>query len=85
MKSSSWRNPGQKVSLKNVLQANGEYDLYDEIKQLSQNAEENPPLIFGWENVEQFVEAIHVAQAEPHGEVPDPPFGLPVDVSVKEF
>ncbi|KAG9413309.1 hypothetical protein AC1031_012524 [Aphanomyces cochlioides] len=75
--------------LEDVLRANGEEHLYDKIMQLSVHAEEEPPLIFGWQNVEGFVQAIHAAQeqAVAPGGVPLPPnpLVLPGPVNVQSF
>jgi hypothetical protein len=55
--------------LRNVLKKNGEEKLFRKIKNLANGAEEDPPLIFGWENIEPFLNAANTAQ----GVVPAPP------------
>ncbi|EGZ26188.1 hypothetical protein PHYSODRAFT_327102 [Phytophthora sojae] len=75
--------------LEDVLKANGEEHLYDKIMELAAHVEEEPPVIFGWQNVEVFVRAIHVAQAQavaPGGEpLPANPLDLPGAVNVQNF
>ena len=77
------------ILLEDVLKRNGEEHLYDEIRTLSDGAEDDPPVIFDWENVEVFVQAIQAAQgqaAAPGGlPLPDDPLGLPATVNVKNF
>ena len=77
------------ILLMDVLKRNGEERLYDEIMALSDGAEDDPPLIFDWENVEGFVQAIQAAQAQaaaPGGlPLPESPFAFPVAVTVKNF
>ncbi|KAE9123167.1 hypothetical protein PF010_g6510 [Phytophthora fragariae] len=67
--------------LEDVLKANGEEHLYDKIMQLSAHVEDEPPVIFGWQNVEVFVQAIQAAQAQavaPGGlPLPANPLALP--------
>ncbi|KAE8980047.1 hypothetical protein PR003_g26835 [Phytophthora rubi] len=46
------------VSLKDVLRNNGEEHLYDDILKLAVHVDEDPPLIFGWKFVQEFVGAI---------------------------
>ncbi|KAG1697127.1 hypothetical protein DVH05_017511 [Phytophthora capsici] len=76
-------------SLMDVLRANGEEHLYDKIMELSVHVEENPPIIFGWQHVEEFVQAIEKAHAlagEPDSEpLPPSPFRLHAPVTVKSF
>ncbi len=75
--------------LKDVLERNGELHLFKKIKDLSDLAEDDPPMIFGWQNVEVFVQTIHAAQAQaaaPGGvPLPPDPFALPAAVNVQNF
>ncbi|KAE8883939.1 hypothetical protein PF006_g6508 [Phytophthora fragariae] len=75
--------------LEDVLKANGEEHLYDKIMQLSAHVEDEPPVIFGWQNVEVFVQAIQAAQAQavaPGGlPLPANPLVLPGAVNVQNF
>ena len=76
--------------LEDVLKGNGEEHLYDEIMELAKYAEDDPPVIFGWQNVKVFVEAIQVAQAQaasPGGlPLPACPLALPAaGVNVQNF
>jgi hypothetical protein len=75
--------------LEDVLKANGEEHLHDAIMELSVDVEDEPPVIFGWKNVEAFVQAILAAQAQaaaPGGlPLPADPFGLPAAVNVQNF
>ncbi|POM66238.1 High affinity nerve growth factor receptor precursor [Phytophthora palmivora] len=66
-------------SLKDVLRYNDEAHLYDKILKLAVHVDDNPPIIFDWKFVHEFVEAIRDAynQATSGGAaVPDPPQGL---------
>ena len=71
--------------LEDVLRGNGEEYLYDQIMQLAVHVEDDPPMIFGWQNVEGFVRAIQMARAQAGvpGGVPLPadPLGLPAAVN----
>ena len=77
--------------LEDVLKGNGEEHLHDEIMELAKYAEDDPPtMIFGWQNVEVFVEAIQAAQAQaatPGGlPLPACPLALPAaGVNVQNF
>jgi len=75
--------------LEDVLETNGEDHLFSTIMELSVHVEEDPPVIFGWQNVEGFVQAIQQAQAQaaaPGGKpLPADPFGLPAAVNVQNF
>lgn len=75
--------------LEDVLKANGEEHLFSKIMELAVHVEEYPPVIFGWQNVEIFVQAIHVAQAQavaPGGwPMPADPLNLPAAVNVQNF
>ncbi|ETV98974.1 hypothetical protein H310_08450 [Aphanomyces invadans] len=75
--------------LEDVLKANGEEHLYDTIKQLSVHVEDNPPVIFGWQNVEVFVEAIRDAQEQANAPgvapLPPDPLGLPAALTLQNF
>ncbi|CAK4331753.1 unnamed protein product [Aphanomyces euteiches] len=75
--------------LTDVLRANGEEHLFDKILQLSVHVEEEPQVIFGCKKVEEFVQAIHEAQAKSAapGGVPLPPnpLSLPGAVNVQNF
>ncbi|KAG7382185.1 hypothetical protein PHYPSEUDO_005160 [Phytophthora pseudosyringae] len=72
-----------------VLKANGEEHLYDTIMELAIYVEVYPLVIFGWQNVEDFVRGIQTARAQAvaPGGVPLPvdPLGLPAAVSVQNF
>ncbi|KAE8886403.1 hypothetical protein PF005_g9885 [Phytophthora fragariae] len=68
------------VLLKDVLRGNGEKHLYDKILKLAVHADDDPPLIFGWKFVHEFVQAIHDANNQAAGggaAVPPCPFPLP--------
>ena len=75
--------------LQDVLKRNGEEHLYDEIMKLVVHVEDDPPVIFGWQNVEVFVQAILAAQAQaaaPGGlPLPDDPLALPAAVNEENF
>ena len=75
--------------LEDVLKRNGEEHLYDEIMKLADHVEDDPPVIFGWQNVEVFVQAIQAAQAQaaaPGGlPLPANPLALPAAVNVQNF
>ncbi|OWY90369.1 hypothetical protein PHMEG_00041525 [Phytophthora megakarya] len=71
------------VLLTDVLKKNGEEHLYETIMELSVHVEEAPLVIFGWQNVEAFVQAIEAArtEADAGGEpLPDDPLKLLVTV-----
>ncbi|GMF26898.1 unnamed protein product [Phytophthora fragariaefolia] len=73
-------NEAGTVLLRDVLFLNDEPQLYDEILELARHTEDEPPVIFGWKHVQEFVEAIITANVqadEGGGHVPDPPFPLP--------
>ncbi|KAI2503273.1 hypothetical protein MHU86_11210 [Fragilaria crotonensis] len=74
--------------LKDVLKRNGEEHLFDEIMELALHVEDDPPVIFGWENVNAFVQAIQAAQAQaaaPGGlPLPPDPLGLPASGVTRE-
>jgi hypothetical protein len=75
--------------LEDVLKRNGEEHLFDKIMELSVHVEDEPPVIFGWQNVEEFVRAIQVARAQagaPGGApLPADPLGLPAALTVQNF
>jgi hypothetical protein len=75
--------------LEDVLKANGENHLFSKIMELAEHVEDDPPVIFGWQNVEIFVQAIQVAQAQavaPGGlPMPANPLNLPAAVKVQNF
>ena len=75
--------------LQDVLKRNGEEHLYDEIMKLVVHVEDDPPVIFGWQNVEVFVQAIQAAEAQaaaPGGlPLPANPLALPAAVNVQNF
>jgi hypothetical protein len=75
--------------LKDVLKGNGEEHLFDKIMELAVLVEDEPPVIFGWQNVEVFVQAIEAAQeqaAAPGGlPLPACPLALPAAVNVQNF
>ncbi|POM64387.1 Hypothetical protein PHPALM_20079, partial [Phytophthora palmivora] len=84
--------PEIEFCLKDVLRCNGETHLYDDILKLAVHADDDPPIIFGWKFVHEFVEAIRAAynQAANGGAaVPDPPQGLnipnPFTLAQEEF
>ncbi|KAG7388340.1 hypothetical protein PHYPSEUDO_012718 [Phytophthora pseudosyringae] len=72
------------AQLEDVLQANGDSHLRDEIMQLG-----HPPVVFAWKQVDGFIRAIETAQAQaeaPEGEqLPEDPLRLPVVVTVQKF
>jgi hypothetical protein len=63
------------VLLEDVLKGNREEHLFEEMMELAVDAEDYPPVIFGWQNVEVFVQSIQAAQAQAAapGGVPLPP------------
>ena len=71
--------------LEDVLKGNKEEGLFDKIMKLADGAEDDPPVIFAWQNVEVFVQAIHAVQeqaAAPGGvPLPPDPLGLPAAVT----
>lgn len=75
--------------LEDVLKRNGEEHLFKKIMDLAVYVEDDPPVIFGWQNVEAFVQAIQAAQAQasaPGGlPLPPDPLGLPATVNVQNF
>ena len=75
--------------LEDVLKGNSEEDLFKKMMELAVHAEDYPPLMFAWQNVEVFVQAIQAAQgqaAAPGGvPLPPDPFGLPAGVNVQNF
>jgi hypothetical protein len=75
--------------LEDVLKRNGEEHLLDKIMELAKWVEDDPPVIFGWESVDVFVQAIQAAQAQaaaPGGlPLPACPLALPAAVNVKNF
>ncbi|GMF54252.1 unnamed protein product [Phytophthora fragariaefolia] len=67
------------ASLKNVLRCNGEEHLYDKIMKLAVYADDDPPWIFGWKFVHEFVQAVDDANnqaANGGAAVPAPPARL---------
>ncbi|POM65075.1 Acetylpolyamine aminohydrolase, partial [Phytophthora palmivora] len=91
MKDDASKREGE-FCLKDVLRCNGEIHLYDEILKLAVHADDDPPIIFGWKFVHEFVEAIGAAynQAANGGAaVPDLPLGLnipnPFTLTREEF
>ncbi|KAE8897648.1 hypothetical protein PF005_g29516 [Phytophthora fragariae] len=76
------------VSLKDVLRNNGEEHLYDDILKLAVHVDEDPPLIFGWKFVQEFVGAINDANnqaADGGAAVPPCPFPIPDPVTRESF
>jgi hypothetical protein len=59
----------EKVFWLDVLKKNGEESLFDQITDLVKVAKKDPPLFFGWEKIEAFLNAVNTAQ----GVVPAPP------------
>jgi hypothetical protein len=61
-------NPSAKfpldVPLEDILKKTGDEDLLDQLISLAENAEDDPPVIFGWENVERFAQAILTARRQ---------------------
>uniref|UniRef100_K3WMR7 Uncharacterized protein n=1 Tax=Globisporangium ultimum (strain ATCC 200006 / CBS 805.95 / DAOM BR144) TaxID=431595 RepID=K3WMR7_GLOUD len=68
--------------LADVVRQNGEEHLFDNIMALAGHADEEPPVIFGWEKMREFVEAIAAAGADP---MPDPPFTIPQPLTSQSF
>ncbi len=56
---------------------------YDRQICLAKNAEDDPPVIFGWENVVRFVEAMCTARAQDVR--PRAPFNIPARLAVANF
>lgn len=72
------------IYLKDVLVKNKEQNLYSAIFELAKTAEDDPPVIFGWENVELFVAAINTAQAANPAPPPLPlGLNLPANLDVQ--
>eukprot|EP00250_Pteridium_aquilinum_P008146 c17714_g1_i1 orf=225-764(-) len=69
------------TDLKSLLICNDEADHFHTIKALCKGAEDDPPLIFGWENVHDFVAQIANLVAPPA----QLPFPLPVPLTVQSF
>ena len=68
------------VSIDQILNRNGDGMHITEVKKLAKS-EDDPPLIFGWENVETFVNSLN--QQPP---VDLPPFNLPaLPISTRQF
>jgi hypothetical protein len=68
------------AQLGEVLQANGDGNLYEQVVELG-----HPPVVFGWQNVERFIQAIESARARadaPGAEpLPPDPLELPAVVT----
>ncbi|EGZ22343.1 hypothetical protein PHYSODRAFT_256297 [Phytophthora sojae] len=76
-----------KVFLKDVLRSNNELHLCEDILKLAKRGGDKT-IIFGWEKVHEFVEAISVAnvQATDGGTaVPPPPFPMPDPLTTDSF
>ncbi|KAI2492675.1 hypothetical protein MHU86_21884 [Fragilaria crotonensis] len=75
--------------LEDVLKGNGEEHLFKKMVELAVDAEDYPPMIFAWQNVEVFVQAIQAAQeqaASPGGvPLPPDPLCLSAGVNVQNF
>ncbi len=75
--------------LEDVLKRNGEEHLIKKIMDLAVYAEDDPPVLFGWKNLEAFVQAIQAAQAQaadPEGlPLPACPLALPAAVTLENF
>ncbi|KAI2491911.1 hypothetical protein MHU86_22649 [Fragilaria crotonensis] len=75
--------------LEDVLKGNGEEHLFKKMMELAVHAEDYPAMIFAWQNVEVFVQAIQLAQAQaaaPGGlPLPPDPLGLSAGVNVQNF
>jgi hypothetical protein len=69
-----------RVQLEDVLKANGEEHLLSQIMELAVHVEEDPPVIFGWQNVGAFLEAIEAAEAQAAA-----PGGLPLPANPLAF
>jgi hypothetical protein len=57
-----------------LLRRNGDEQLEDRVRAVSQNPDEDPPIFFAWERVDAFVASVNAVQQAPA--VP-PPFPLP--------
>uniref|UniRef100_A0AAV1T1C3 Uncharacterized protein n=1 Tax=Peronospora matthiolae TaxID=2874970 RepID=A0AAV1T1C3_9STRA len=72
------------AQLEDLLHANGDSHLYDQIMQLG-----HPPVVIWWQAVDGFIQAIESARAiaeAPGGEtLPLDPLALPAVVTVKKF
>ncbi|KAE9116844.1 hypothetical protein PF002_g21658 [Phytophthora fragariae] len=72
------------AQLEDILQANGEGYLYEQILQLG-----HPPVVFCWQEVEKFVLAVETARAEAEAQcgkpLPPDPLQLPTVVTVENF
>ena len=75
---------GRAARLDDILKANGEQHLFDEIQRLSCRVEDAPPVIFGWQDahVEAFLRAMETAAQAP---LPQNPLGLPASVTMRQF
>ena len=86
-KSRKGKNNDKDILLTDILEKNKEPGLYPQIMKLAKFVEDDPPIIFGWENVEQFVAAINTARhADPAPPALPPGLVLPVNnVNVLDF
>ncbi|KAI2512983.1 hypothetical protein MHU86_1529 [Fragilaria crotonensis] len=77
------------ILIEDVLKGNEEEGLLKDIMKLVDGAEDGPPVMFAWQNVCAFVQAIHAAQAQaaaPGGlPLPPDPLGLPAPVTEQNF
>ena len=74
------------ILLNDVLEKNKEPNLYSKLLELAETAEENPPVIFGWEKIELFVAAINTAKESITSSPPCPTgLVLPENLNVLDF
>ncbi|KAJ8556976.1 hypothetical protein ON010_g8989 [Phytophthora cinnamomi] len=75
-------------NLEDVLRRNGEIHLCENILKLVVHADDDPPVIFGWQFVQEFVEAIAAAYSDYEADgatVPTPPFAIPDPLTRESF
>jgi hypothetical protein len=77
------QSPKPPLLLEEVLKKNGEEHLYIPIMDLATNADDDPPLIFGWENVEKFVQAMNAL--DPPSPPPPPTLVITPNMEVSDF
>lgn len=87
------KNINKDILLEDILMKNKEPDLYQEIMELAEKADDDPPVIFEWENVDKFVAAINTARRAVVAIPPLPPGlefpvndnALDIDLDVHDF
>ena len=77
------QSPKTSLLLEEVLKKNGEEHFYVPIMALARTADDEPPLIFGWENVEKFVQAMNAL--DPPSPPPPPTLVITPNMEVSDF